>query len=188
MHRLQAMSILGSIPEDVEETRGSEDGKKTDKILMDCIKDAINAKANCQIHAEVKVLGYLHGHGLMGKAINSVGVSKLCCPACFDHIYAADISIQVGDTHNKWCPWHLSMHDKFSSLDQLKRTKQRIFTIFGPDWWEHLVDQRQRLHSFGNYSESSRSDATSEIEKNVPETEFDDHRIIEGAYRKKILG
>lgn len=50
------------------------------------------------------------------------------------------------------------------------------------------MDQRERLHSFGNYSESSRSDATSEIEKNVPETEFDDHKIIEGAYRKKILG
>lgn len=53
------MSILGSIPEDVEETRGSEDGKKTDKTLMDCIKDAIDAKANCQIHAEVKVLGLI---------------------------------------------------------------------------------------------------------------------------------
>ena len=38
MRRFQAMSILGSNPEDSEETSGSEDGNKTNQILMECKK------------------------------------------------------------------------------------------------------------------------------------------------------
>ena len=185
MRRFQAMSILGSNPEVSEETSGSEDGNKTDQILMECIKEAIDTKANCQIHAEVKVLGYLQGHGLMGKAINSVGINKLCCPACIEYINAMDIAIKVGGTH--LYPWHLSLYNQFLSLDQLKQMKERVLHFFKADWSIHLLDQRQRLHSFGNQSESSRGDAVSEIEWSVPETEYDYHKLIQGDYDEKFL-
>ena len=100
MHRFQAMSILGSDPSGSED--GSEDGNESDQILRKCIQEAIEAEATCQIHAEVKVLGYLQSHGLKSKAINSVGINKLCCPACLEYINASSIPIQVRGTHNKW--------------------------------------------------------------------------------------
>ena len=162
MRRFQAMSILGSNPEDSEETSGSEDDNKTNQILMECIKEAIGRKANCQIHAEVKVLGYLQGHGLVGKAINSVGINKLCCPACIEYINAMDIAIHVGGTHNKWYPWHLSLHNQSLSLDQLKQMRHRVLVFFRVDWSIHLSDRRQRSHSFGNQSDSSRGDSEPE--------------------------
>ena len=179
MRRFQDMSILGSNPEDSEETSESEDDNKPGQILMECIKEAFGTKANCQIHAEVKVLGYLQGHGLVGKAINSVGINKLCCPACIEYINAMDIAIQVGGTHNKWYAWHLSLHDQFLSLNQLKRMKERVLGYFKSDWSIHLLDQRQRSHSFGNQSESSRGDATSEMEWNIPETVYDYDKFIQ---------
>ena len=155
---------------------------------MKYIKEAIDVKANCQIHAEVKVLGYLQGHGLMGKAINSVGINKLCCPACLEYINAMDIAIQVGGTHNKWYPWHLSLHNQFLSLNQLKRMKQRILYFFTDDWSMHLLDQRQKSNSFGNQLEPSRGDAVSEIEWNVPETEYDYHKFIQEDYDENFSG
>lgn len=182
------MSILGSNPEVGEGTSGSEEGSKPDQILMQCIQEAIDIKANCQIHAGVKVLGYLQDHGLMGKAINSVGISKLCCPACLEYINATDIAIQVGGTHNKWYPWHLSLHNQFFSLNQLRQIKQRVLNLFNDDWSIHLLDQRQRSHSFGNQSESSGGDALLEIEWNVPETEYDYQKLIQGDYDEKFLG
>lgn len=91
-----------------EETHGSENGREARRSrfdmrseLMNCINDAISVKVNCQVHAEVKVLSYLHRHGLIDKAINSVGINKLCCPACLAYISVMDIAIQVGGTHNK---------------------------------------------------------------------------------------
>ena len=47
MDRRCLMSILGSNPEVSEETSGSEDGNKADQILMECMKEAIDTKANC---------------------------------------------------------------------------------------------------------------------------------------------
>ena len=139
------------------------------------IKEAIGRKANCQIHAEVKVLGYLQGHGLVGKAINSVGINKLCCPACIEYINAMDIAIHVGGTHNKWYSWHFSLHNQFLPLDQLKRMKQRVLAFFNSDWSTHLSDQRQRSHSIGNQSDSSRGDAEPDIELG---TEYDYYKFI----------
>lgn len=117
----QALSILGSNP---EEASGSKDGNKTDHIPMECIQEAIDEKVNCQIHAEVKVLGFLRGHSLMRKAINSVGINELCCPACLKYINATDVAIQVRGTHNNWYPWYLSLHNQYFSLNHLKRMKQ----------------------------------------------------------------
>ena len=182
------MSILGSNPEIGEETCGSEDGNKTDQILGKCIQEAIDAKTNCEIHAEVKVLGYLQGHGLLGKAINSVGINKLCCPACLEYVNAMDIAFQVGGTHNKWYSWHLSLHNQYFSLHQLKRMKQRVLLFFNADWSIHLMDQRRRSHSFGNQSESSGGNFVSGTEWNVPNGEFDYHKIVQGDYDGKFLG
>ena len=152
MRRFQAMLILGSNPSRFE------DDNNTNKILIEYIKEAIGTKANCQIHAEVKVLGYLQGHGLVGKAINSVGINKLCCPACMEYINAMDIAIHVGGTHNKWYPWHLSPHNQFLSLDQLKRMRKRVLASFDDDWSTHLSDRRERSKSFGNQSDLSSGD------------------------------
>lgn len=46
------MSILRSFPEVGEETSGSEIGDRPDQTLENCIQEAIEAKANCEIHAE----------------------------------------------------------------------------------------------------------------------------------------
>ena len=182
------MSILGSNPEVGGEISASEDGDRPDQVPEKCIQEAIDAKTNCEIHAEVKVLGYLQGHGLLGKAINSVGINKLCCPACLEYIKATDIAIQVGGTHNKWYPWQLSLHNQYFSLNQLKRMKERVLHFFNADWSIHLLDQRQRSHSFGNQSESSGGGTISETEWPVPETEFDTHKLVQGDYDEMFEG
>lgn len=122
---------------------------------MNCIKEAINSKANCQVHAEVKVLGYLHCHGLIGKAINSVGISKLYYPT-----YLSYVSI-------KWYPWHLCPDDELLSLDQLRSMKEIILRDFKLDWTKHLSDLRQRSLSFGNHAESSCGDSEPEDRMSV---------------------
>ncbi|MCJ1346245.1 hypothetical protein MMC31_004460 [Peltigera leucophlebia] len=160
MQRFQAMSISRSSPEVGDETSGSKDIKAA-QILKECIQEAIDKRASRQIHAEVKVLGYLQGHGLMGKAINSVGTNKLCCPACIGYIKAMGIPIRVGGTYNKWYPWHLSLlHYQFFSLDKLKQMRLRVLFLFLADWETHLAE-RQKSPSFGNQSESSRGNAES---------------------------
>ena len=121
-----------------EETgpRGSENGPEargskvnTRSELMNCIKKAISLKANCQVHAEVKVLGYLQRHGLIGKAINSARISRLCCPACLGYISVMDIAIRVGGTHNNWYLWHLCPVDELLPLDQLRSMKEIMLEI-----------------------------------------------------------
>ena len=242
MRRFQAMSISGSRSEDgeqtqgsgetrgsedVEETRGSQDGKETGSAdgeearesedgeetrskndeeahgsengrevrrpkfdmrseLMNRIKEAISVKANGQVHAEVKVLGYLHRHGLIGKAINSVGISKLCCPACFGYISVMDIAIQVRGTHNKWYPWHLCPEDELLSFDQLRWMRKRILRDFKLDWMKHLSDLRQRSLSFGNHSESSSGDAEPENGMSVFTMSYDIDKVIQGEYIKEL--
>ena len=96
--------------------------------LMSGIKEAISTKVNCQVHAKVKVLGHLHRHGLIGKAINSVGISKLCCPACLRYISVMGIAILVRGGHTKWYPWHLCPDDELLSLDQLRWMKESSST------------------------------------------------------------
>lgn len=168
---------------------GSEDGNESDQILRKCIQEAIDAEATCQIHAEVKVLGYLQSHGLKSKAINSVGINKLCCPACLEYINASSIPIQVRGTHNKWYPWHLSLHGQYYfPLDQLQRMKQSVLLFFKADWSMHLLDQRLRSHSFGNHSDSSGDDAVSETMRNVPVTDFVPDKLLQGDYNKKFVG
>lgn len=95
VHRIQAMWIEGSVPEASiqvstpevgEENCGSEDSNNPHQILEQCIQEAVESNSNCQIHAEVKVLGYFQGYNLFGKAINSVGINKLCYPACLEYV------------------------------------------------------------------------------------------------------
>ena len=71
------------------------------------------------------------------------------------------------------------------SLNHLKRMKQRVLLLFEADWLIHLLDLRQRSHSFGNQSESSCGGGVSETEMNVPETEFLPLKIIQGDYYEK---
>lgn len=40
--------------------------------LINCVKETINVKVKCQIHAKVKVFYYFHCHDLINKAINLV--------------------------------------------------------------------------------------------------------------------
>lgn len=191
MHRFQAMSIEGSAPEASiqvstpvgEENSGSQDGNNPHQILEECIQEAIDSNSNCQIHAEVKVLGYFQGHDLFGKAINSVGINKFCCPACLEYVHTTSTAIQVGGTHNKWYPWHLSLHTKYLSLDQLKRMRLRVLQLFNDDWATYLLD-RQRSHSFGNQSESSGGDVVLATEWNVPDQEYDTDKLLRGDYRE----
>ena len=177
-----------------EETHGSENGREARRSnvdmrseLMSGIKEAISTKVNCQVHAEVKVLGYLHRHGLIDKAINSVGISKLCCPACLQYISDMGIAIQVRGTHNKWYPWHLCPDDELLSLDQLRWMKESILSDFNLDWMKHLSDLRQRSLSFGNHSESSRGDAEADDGMDVSEVPYDEDKIIQGEYLKELM-
>ena len=177
-----------------EETQGSDNGRGARRSrfdmrseLMSGIKEAISTKVNCQVHAEVKVLGYLHRHGLIDKAINSVGISKLCCPACLQYISDMGIAIRVRGTHNKWYPWHLCPDDELLSLDQLMLMKKSILTDFNLDWMKHLSDLRQRSLSFGNHSESSRGDAEPEDRMNSFKVLYDVDKMVRGEYRKKLL-
>lgn len=156
--------------------------------LMNFIKEAISVKANCQVHAEVKVLGYLHRHNLIDKAINSVGISKLCCPACLGYISVMDNGIQVGDTHIKWYPWHLCPDDDTLSLDQLRSMKESMLRDFKLDWMKQLSDLRQRSLSFGNHSESSCGDAKPEDGISVFIMSYDNDKIIQGEYIKELEG
>ncbi len=150
---------------------------------MNCIKEAISLKANCQVHAEVKVLGYLHRHGLIGKAINSVRISRLCCPACLGYISVMDIAIRVGGTHNNWYLWHLCPVDELLPLDQLRSMKEIMLRDFKLDWMKHLSDLRQRSL---NYSESSCGDAEPEDCMGVYDMSFDKDKIIQGEYIKEL--
>lgn len=179
--------------ENGEETHGSENGREARRSrvdmrseLINCIKEAISVKVKCQVHAEVRVLGYLHRHGLIDKAINSVGISKLCCPACLAYISVMDIAIQVGGTHNKWYPWHLCLDDELLSLDQLRLMKENILRDFKLDWMKHLLDLRQRLLSFGNHSESSSGDAELEDGMNVFKMSYDIDKVKQGEYIKEL--
>lgn len=73
--RFHLMGIAGS----------RHDGDQNDqKNLSICIDQAIASRGTVAIHAEVKILSYMHKKGLMRKAMNNIGVSKLCCPGCFE--------------------------------------------------------------------------------------------------------
>ena len=176
-----------------EETHGSDNGReaRSSRVdmrseLMSGINAAIRSRVNCQVHAEVKVLGFLYRHGLIDKAINSVGISKLCCPACLQYISDMGIAIQVRGTHNKWYPWHLCPDDELLSLDELMLMKKSILTNFNLDWKKHLSELRQRSLSFGNHSESSRGDFVPEDRMNVTYV-YDADKVFRGEYRKELL-
>ena len=176
-----------------QETHGSDNGREARRSrvdmrseLMSGINAAIRSRVNCQVHAEVKVLGFLYRHGLIDKAINSVGISKLCCPACLQYISDMGIAIQVRGTHNKWYPWHLCPDDELLSLDELMLMKKSILTKFNLDWMKHLSELRQRSLSFGNHSESSRGDFEPHDRMDVTYV-YDADKVFRGEYRKKLL-
>lgn len=106
--RFAAMHILGSLPGHARADR---------KNLEACIQQAFNSSVPALIHAEIKVLIYLHVENLRGSAINHIGISKLCCPGCYEFVRSIDNPpVLVNGRHNQWYPWPFSPKTDFPSL------------------------------------------------------------------------
>ncbi len=143
--RFHLMGIAGS---------SHDDDQNDQKNLSICIDQAIASRGTVAVHAEVKILSYMHKEGLMRKAMNNIGVSKLCCPACFEFARAIQQpEVIIAGQHGKWYPFPCVAELEFPSDSQLESICQELLRTFKHDWSQYTV--RKRTTSFGNHSDSS---------------------------------
>lgn len=171
-----------------------DDDQNEQKNLSICIDQAIASRGTVAVHAEVTILSYMHKEGLMRKAMNNIGVSKLCCPGCFEFARAIQQpEVIIAGQHGKWYPFPCVAELEFPSGSQLEGIRQELLRTFKHDWGQYTL--RKRTASFGNHSDFSAISSGQEELTEDPDDPF----IIQGnsllrsskgkkpAHRRKVL-
>ena len=159
--RFSLMGIAGS---------RHDDDQNDQKNLSICIDQAIASRGTVAVHAEVKILSYMHKEGLMRKAMNNIGVSKLCCPGCFEFARAIQPEAIIAGQHGKWYPFPCVAELEFPSDSQLEGIRQELLGTFKHDWVQYTL--RKRTASFGNHSDSSAISSGQEELTRDPDNPF----------------
>lgn len=148
-----------------------DDDPNDQKNLSTCIDQAIASRGSVGVHAEVNILSYMHKEGLMNRAMNNIGVSKLCCPGCFEFVRVMrEPEVIIAGQHGKWYPFPCVAEPGFPSDSQLEVIREELLRTFNHDW--SLYTLRKRTASFGNHSESSANSTVREALARDPDSPF----------------
>lgn len=132
------MGIRGSL---------SNDDDLNKNLLIAGLKVTVKQKSSTKVHAEEKILVYLEHQRQTRRMINTVGVSKLCCPGCYHLRIKENSRIFVHGQHQKWYPWPFwcSPSQDFPTLEQLLTTRKKILVDSLEDWREHRRRKRKSI-------------------------------------------
>lgn len=118
--------------------------KSIKKNLSTFIDQAIASRGTVEVHAEVSVLSYLHKGRLMRKAINNIGVSKLCCPGCFELVRAMqEPKMVIASQLGKCYPFPYVAEPGFPSDPQLKAIRRELLLTFKHDWSQCTLRKKE---------------------------------------------
>lgn len=162
-----------------------DDDENDQNNLSLCIDTAIASRGTVAVHAEVKILSYMHKEGLMHKAMNNIGVSKLCCPGCVEFARAInEPEVIIAGQHGKWYPFPCVVEADFPSHPQLEGIRRELLWTFKHDWGQYTL--RKRAASFGNHSDSSAISTTRQEElTRDPHEKFDIQELKDSLLRSK---
>lgn len=121
----------------------------------------------------------------MHKAMNNIGVSKLCCPGCVEFARAIyEPEVIIAGQHGKWYPFPCVVEPDFPSCSQLEGIRRELLRRFKHDWGKYTL--RKRAASFGNHSHSSTISTTRKDElARDPDDEFDIQGLKDSSLRSK---